>query len=302
MKILVIGGSYFFGRWFVEFAAKDHDVTVLNRGNIPVVVQGDKNKVTNLVCDRRDVAALEKLPDTDYDAVVDFCAYNPGDIEIIASKFRRPGQKYIYISTVDIYEKTGERVYVDSPFADLSFYKNMPPENVPPEIGYILGKQELERELIRVAEKYSLTPVSVRPAILYGPANYAPREKMFFDWINEAGQVILPSDTDGFFQFIHVADAAKGVLKITELGADKVSKAYNFCNEKPESYDSFAKALHEAADRDFEEIRLSVSDIINRGIPLPYPLTKAESAIFDTSEFKSLGVETGAFDLKSRRG
>lgn len=32
MKILVIGGSYFYGRVFVMQAVKEHDITVLNRG------------------------------------------------------------------------------------------------------------------------------------------------------------------------------------------------------------------------------------------------------------------------------
>ena len=32
MKLLVIGGSYFYGRVFVMEAAKEHDITVWNRG------------------------------------------------------------------------------------------------------------------------------------------------------------------------------------------------------------------------------------------------------------------------------
>ena len=32
MKILVIGGSYFYGRVFVMEAAKEHRLTLLNRG------------------------------------------------------------------------------------------------------------------------------------------------------------------------------------------------------------------------------------------------------------------------------
>ena len=42
MKILVIGGSYFFGRVFVMLAAKEHNVTVVNRGTCSVAELGAK--------------------------------------------------------------------------------------------------------------------------------------------------------------------------------------------------------------------------------------------------------------------
>ena len=32
MKILVLGGSYFYGRVFTMLSAKKHEITVLNRG------------------------------------------------------------------------------------------------------------------------------------------------------------------------------------------------------------------------------------------------------------------------------
>lgn len=35
MKLLVIGGSYFYGRVFVMEAAKEHEITVWNQGNLP---------------------------------------------------------------------------------------------------------------------------------------------------------------------------------------------------------------------------------------------------------------------------
>ena len=94
MKILVIGGSYFLGRWFVELAHKKHSVTVLNRGSIKVGLPG----VTELVCDRHDAEGLKKLSCNEYDAVVDLCAYKKGDIEGIINVFGRSSAKYIFSS------------------------------------------------------------------------------------------------------------------------------------------------------------------------------------------------------------
>ena len=69
MRILVIGGSYFFGRVFVMLAAKEHDVTVLNRGTYSVAQLGAKQ----ITGDRKDAAVWRTVTD-DYDCVVDFCA------------------------------------------------------------------------------------------------------------------------------------------------------------------------------------------------------------------------------------
>ncbi len=52
MKILVIGGSYFFGRVFVMLAAKEHEVTVVNRGTYSVAELG----AGQIKGDRRDAA------------------------------------------------------------------------------------------------------------------------------------------------------------------------------------------------------------------------------------------------------
>ena len=50
MKILVIGGSYFYGRVFVMEAVKEHEVTVVNRGTYSM----EKMGVTQITGDRGD--------------------------------------------------------------------------------------------------------------------------------------------------------------------------------------------------------------------------------------------------------
>ena len=83
-NILVIGGSYFLGKVFVEELAKekDYSIHVLNRGNRPLKMDG----VNEIVCDRQNAALLKtRIPFLNFDAVVDFCAYTPDDIQIILS-------------------------------------------------------------------------------------------------------------------------------------------------------------------------------------------------------------------------
>ena len=287
MKILVIGGSYFLGRWFVELAHKKHSVTVLNRGSIKVGLPG----VTELVCDRHDAEGLKKLSCNEYDAVVDLCAYKKGDIEGIINVFGRSSAKYIFVSTVDVYEHSEGIVTEDSPLRT-SFPAG-------PEGEYLKGKAELEKELEAVCEKRGMNPISVRPAVLYGPANYAPREKMFFDWISRAGQIILPSDSDGLFYMTYASDAALAILDICEK--NEVTGAYNLVPPSPETYESFAAALHAGASIPFTEIKLPVKEIEDRNIPMPFPIKKSESYLIASEKIKDLGVSFMPLDEGIRR-
>ena len=104
MKVLVIGGSYFYGRVFVMQTAKQQEITVVNRGTYSMAELG----AAQIQGDRRDPALWRGLPG-EYDAVVDFCAYEPGDIRCVLDNMPvKPGQ-YIFISTVDVYRRGTER-------------------------------------------------------------------------------------------------------------------------------------------------------------------------------------------------
>ncbi len=91
-RILVIGGSYFAGRVFTMVAADRCELTLLNRGRYSMSRYPGVQEVR---CDRHDTAALSALPPADYDAVVDFCAYAPGDVETLCGALKSTFKKYI---------------------------------------------------------------------------------------------------------------------------------------------------------------------------------------------------------------
>ncbi|MDE6739395.1 MAG: hypothetical protein K2K07_09905, partial [Lachnospiraceae bacterium] len=101
MNILVIGGSYFYGRVFVMEAVREHSdyhITVLNRGTYSMEEFGVK-QVTG---DRHDPAVLTVCKE-DYGAVIDFCAYEAGDVKGVIENLPGKLGQYILISTVDAY-------------------------------------------------------------------------------------------------------------------------------------------------------------------------------------------------------
>ena len=167
MRILVIGGSYFFGRVFVMLAAKEHNVTVVNRGTCSVAELGAKQ----IKGDRKEEGVWKSIED-DCDCVVDFCAYEKGDIARVLENMPGRIRQYIFISTVDVYERgikglKGEETPLET-------------RPLPGEAGaYIAGKVALEREVREQCGKRDISCTVLRPAILYGPLNYAPRESVY---------------------------------------------------------------------------------------------------------------------------
>jgi len=286
MNILVIGGSYFLGKHFVMQACKKHNITVFNRGNSPLNIAG----VTEVAGDRHSVEDLSKLVgrltkttgdvrnnsgEPLFDVIVDFCAYAPGDIATVLGVLcgeddsKTTSMQYIFISTVDVYEHgLGRELDENAPFESRILGGQ--------EGDYILGKIALEQELRSCSGKYKIKYTSVRPAILYGPDNYAPREAIYFHLIENAGQILHPADSDGEFQFVYVDDAAATIEKMCG-NEDAYNQAFNLTGPEVVTYNSFADALEQAIEVPITRVEIPVSTVLEKNIPLPFPLTKGES-------------------------
>lgn len=279
MKILIIGGSYFLGKTFTMMACGMHELYVMNRGNRPF----DSDEMIEYVMDRHDVEKLAKIPETYFDVVVDFCAYDKGDIELIFRNLKADFRQYIYISTCDVYRRGSmKRLDESAVFEERDFGGAAG--------AYIMGKVRLEEELKRCAEERQVAYTSIRPAFIYGPENYAPREAVYFNWILTAGQIIHPYDADGEFQMVFVYDAAKAIL--LACGNEKAfNRAFNLCNDESMTYEDFADLMEEVLELPFERVELSVKDVQEREILLPFPLTRQESEWYDGTAVKELGLQ-----------
>ncbi|MBQ8116770.1 MAG: DUF4125 family protein [Lachnospiraceae bacterium] len=313
MNILVIGGSYFLGKAFVELAAEKHTITVLNRGSRKIMWK--QRSVTELHADRHDAARLKALLNEEvqkaqadvteqeaaeqamaepiaaetakrekvYDVVVDFCAYQEGDIRTMAEVIGDQVGQYIFISTCDVYRRgLGRELDESAEFETRDFGGDAG--------AYILGKAALEQELVSCAEQYGFAYTSVRPAIIYGPDNYAPRESMFFTWIMQAGQVIYPKDADGFFQMVYVRDVARIVLELCGR-KEAQGQAFNLCGDDLMDYARYVLCLEQATQQRIERVELTVAEVEDRQIPLPFALTRAESELYSDAKLRQLGVE-----------
>lgn len=278
MKILVIGGSYFFGRVFVMQAAGEHEVTVLNRGTYSMAEWA----AAQITGDRKDEALWQSC-EGDYDAIVDFCAYEKGDVSRVLQNLPGHVRQYILISTVDVYERGAKGLKgEDAPFET---------RVLPGEAGaYIAGKVALEQEVREECERLGMEYTVLRPSILYGPYNYAPRESVYIQLMVQ--NHVLPHITDaaGSFQFVYVRDAAEAVLKCL-CNPRAYGQAYNLCGEEILTYETFYEELKKAADREVAEVCLTVQEAQAQGVPLPFPVAEEETELCSNEKGKSeLGI------------
>ena len=268
-NILVIGGSYFVGRVLVEELVKEagYSIYIVNRGNAPLNMEG----VHEIACDRNDGDGLRhKLPSLDWLAIVDFCAYEPRDIKNLISVLPEGSFKqYIYISTTSIYKDTLQLpVMEDSPKLT-----GPQPELGPQMADYAFNKWLGELELMKQCRQRKSPYTCLRPAIIYGKYNYAPRESWFFDMIHQDKTIVLPDNELALFQFVSVWDVAKIIIAC--LDNEKVfDKAFNLSAEDLVSYRRFVEVLKEITGKRVSIRTESIETIDQQRIPLPFPLDK----------------------------
>jgi nucleoside-diphosphate-sugar epimerase len=278
MKILVIGGSYFLGRVFVMLASPNHEITVLNRGTYSMESFG----VHQIKGDRNDINILRNITE-DYDAVVDFCAYNKGDISTIISNIKGKINHYILISTIDVYEHGTFTLKTED-----YRYEN---REIQGETGdYIKGKIALENELKSECQTRNMNYTILRPSIIYGPYNYAPRESVYIQLIVHNNIIPHITDAEGKFQLVYVKDVAQAIVKC--LTTDKShNQTYNISSDEILDYNDFYQSLKTASDIDCTEIPMTIQSAQAQNLPLPFPLNEMEAELADNTKSKlNLGM------------
>ncbi len=287
-NILIIGGSYFCGRVLVEelSALKQYQTYVFNRGRVPLGMDG----VTELVGDRGDAQAVaENIPALVWDAVIDFCAYEPEHIDNLVCHLKGEIRHYILISTTSVYRSANAHGLDESAavlegrqealgqFADYGFLK-------------LQAEQALKNAAVSYGFDYSI----IRPAIIYGFYNYAPRESYFFDKIIAKCAVEVPEKQDALYSFIWVVDMAHAIIKC--IGNDSVlNQIFNLASDETISYEHILNCLDRAVKGGIETIKLSDREAQGKGITWPFP--PDTSLLYSGVMLKDcLGLEYTPFD------
>ncbi|MCL5405837.1 MAG: NAD-dependent epimerase/dehydratase family protein [Deltaproteobacteria bacterium] len=264
-NILIIGGSYFAGRVFVEKLLKENrfNVFVFNRGNIRLPFKG----ITALVGDReRPDVIRASIPPLDWAAVVDFCAYTPAHIRDLLDNVLGSIEQYVFISTTSIYADT-----LELPVRESAAKLTAPQPELGPYADYGLNKWLAECELIRISGARGGNYTILRPAIIYGRHNYAPRESYFFDLIAQNRTIVLPEKDLPLFSFLWVDDLAEVISNC--LGQPRLfADSYNVCGPELISYRRLMQVVGQVSGHEPAIKEMAPLEIERRRLPLPFPL------------------------------
>jgi nucleoside-diphosphate-sugar epimerase len=267
-KVLVIGGSYFIGRVFSIFSSqrKVLELHVANRGKYQLGLPG----VTEYRLNRHDTEQLKEIfSDMEFDTLVDFCAYEPGDISSILKVLSKKVRQYIFISTCSVYDPAdGKMRTEESPIRIFSGESD-------PISEYIRKKVDLERELKDICREHGTQYTILRPTFAYGPFNYVPRESYFIERIVKKQPVPFPADSNARFSLVYVTDIAR-MIELCVGNDISYGETFNLSAPEHVTYSLLMEEFERANEAPFKIYPLSIEQISSEKIPIPFPVTNDE--------------------------
>ncbi|UXI67723.1 NAD-dependent epimerase/dehydratase family protein [Tahibacter amnicola] len=209
-KILVIGGTRYFGRRLVlQLLGAGHRVTVATRGLAP---DAFGTRVSRIRVDRRDAAAMRRAfaGAGDLDVVFDQMCYSPRDAAVAADLFAGRVGRYVMASTIEVYRDLYGRQQTPFKESDLDL------DNVAVDTGapwddpawaddhYGLGKRMAEAVFTRQPQ---LPFVSARIAHVLGADDFTGRLAYYVELARE-GRALRHSCPASPTSFIDADDIA----------------------------------------------------------------------------------------------
>lgn len=209
MKLLVIGGTRFLGRAFVQAAIeRGHALTLFNRGRTsPGLFPG----VERVAGDRD--GGLGALAGRTWDAVLDPSGYFPRVVGASAAALAGRTGFYAFVSSISAY--ASPMVAGADESAPLATLADPAVEEITGET-YGGLKAACEREVASVFGERSLV---VRPGLIVGPHDSTDRFPYWPRRLARGGEVLAPGDPAQPVQVIDARDLAAWMLAMIERGA-----------------------------------------------------------------------------------
>jgi 2'-hydroxyisoflavone reductase len=197
MKVLILGGTVFLGRHYVERAlALGHQVTLFNRGQS---AHGLYPEAEHLTGDRD--GGLNALRGRTWDAVIDTSGYVPRVVSQSVALLSGFVGHYTFVSTISVYRdfKTA-RLAEDYPLANLS---NPASEDVSTDYGAL--KAACEKVVL---EGFPGRALILRAGLIAGPYDNIGRFPWWIERVACGGEVLAPGDGSALTQVIDARDIA----------------------------------------------------------------------------------------------
>ena len=285
MKLLFIGGTGLISSACSELAVKRGiELSILNRNTSTRYSVPERAQL--LVGDvHGDEAQLARLLDGyQFDAVVDWVAYTPEDIERDIRLFSGRTSQFVFISSASAYQKPPQHYIItedtllDNPFWD-----------------YSRNKIACEERLMHAYRDRGFPVTIVRPSLTYGPSQIPlcvgswRYPYTVIDRMKKGKKIIVPGDGNSLWVLTWNGDFAKGFLGL--LGKEQaIGQAYHITSDEVLTWDQIYREVGRAIGVDPEIVHIP-SDLIAAYDPDALGSLigdKANSAVFDNRKIKQL--------------
>ena len=233
MQILVMGGTRFVGKPLVaRLQSQGHALTLFTRGKNPVPAG-----VEHLCGDRSSDEGLSALQGRRFDVIVDSSGRKLEDSRRVVTITGVPSHRFVYVSSAGVYADSDQWPLDESSPTD-------------PQSRHA-GKADTEAWL----RSEGIPFTSFRPTYIYGPGNYNPIERWFFDRIVNNRPIPLPGDGSTITQLGHVEDLAEAMARSIEVDA-AANRIYNCSGKQGVSFRGLIRAAALACGQDPERLDL----------------------------------------------
>jgi 2'-hydroxyisoflavone reductase len=220
--ILILGGTGFIGPHMVrEALRRGHAVTLFNRGRTNNALFPD---VETIKGDRDN--GLDGLEGRRWDAVIDNSGYVPRHVQDSARLLAPNCDRYIFISTVAVYEDIPNATDEDSPLATLA------DETVEEITGETYGPLKALCEKRAAAEFDAERLAILRPTYICGPGDHTDRFSYWPIRTRKGGEMLWPGTPDDVLQIVDVRDLARFTIDCVDRA---IGGTFNMVNE-PHAY------------------------------------------------------------------
>lgn len=278
MKVLFIGGtgniSSAVSRLAVE---RGIDLYLLHRG----LRNGEISGAQTLIGDISQPDQVAKtLEGHEWDAVVNWIAFTPDDIERDLALFQGKTRQYIFISSASVYQKppTHHIITESTPLVN-------------PYWQYARDKIACEDRLTRALREEGFPMTIVRPSHTYQtviPVTFGGwTEYTIIDRMKKGQKILVQGDGTSLWTMTHAEDFAKGFVGL--LGhRQAIGHAFHITSDEVLTWNQIYRAVAEAAGADANIVHVP-SDFIARIYPPKSGSLlgdKSVSAIFDNAKIK----------------
>ena len=246
MKVLVIGGTLYFGKVIVrKLLERGDEVTIFSRGNTRPDfwddvdhIQGDRNERDDFV---------DKLKDKEFDAVVDNLAFKVEDAKAVVKALQGRTGKYLVASTVSIYGAAGH----------FNEWRTLATQDRPTYMDeyidlYAQGKRQIERYL---SETPDFPSVVLRVPATLGPEDPSLRFWWYLQRIQDGREIIMRDGGSNVFRIGFRDDVAQAFIDAMD-SPNTANQTYNICQDEILTMRRFLEVIAEQAGRPLNTVSI----------------------------------------------